>query len=172
MVSIFDIQILLDAFNVMHELQGFFLLVVRFVSVALMFFGFLALNAESKENNRHSIMKRGYGWGWSMIVVSVFLATFEWTVRAFSLALTTNDDPLMMLSKDSDSISSLSQIDVGVMVLAGYASMVGFFFILGGFKAFIRASHRQETGAGAIGRYWFAGIALFYLSNWMTDFIG
>jgi len=170
--SIFDVQVLLEAFNVMHELQGFFMLVVRFLSVTLMFFGFLAINSENNERNSRTILKRGYGWGWSMIVVSIFLAAFEWTVKSFSLALTTNDDPLIMLSRDSGSSISVSSLESGIMVFAGYISIIAFFFILGGFKAFIKASHRQEVGAGAVGKYWLSGILLFYLSNWMTGQVG
>lgn len=167
MASLFDIQILIEAFKTMYIVQVVSLGVVRLMSVMFTVFGLVAIAIEKDEATHSRYFKRGYGWGLSMIVVGIFLATVEWTVRAFTNAFGVNDDPLMLLSTDIESIGQLDEVDLFTVFIAGYLSLVAFFFIVGGFLAIIKASHRMEKGASVVLKYWVSGILLFWFSSYL-----
>lgn len=167
MTELFDIQLLYQAFEAMAIIQIVALGLVKLMSAAFMFFGIVALAIEKDEATHSKFFKRGYGWGVSMMIVGVFLAVFEWTIRSFTQFFGASNDPLMLLSADVGSVGQLNEIDFFYLFIAAYLSLVAFFFIVGGFLAVIKASHRMEKGASVVIKYWVSGIVLIFISDYM-----
>lgn len=165
----FDINILVNLYEVMSVIEKASYGLLRLFGVTFVCFGLFAISVEADERSHSRIFKRGYGWGLTMIFVGFIFAVIDWFVRMMSYTAVGESDPMQILSRSTDSIAQMDTLQVFYIFLAAYLSLLGFFFLIGGLLMAIRASHRQEKGAGAVVKFFVSGLLLFYFASYMES---
>lgn len=166
----FSIDIMVEMFEVLHQFQILAFQYVRIAAVGFFAVGWAALSVEGDERQETRFFRRGYGYGLTMIIVGLLFGVLDWFMNAFALTFTNNSDPLMMLRMSSDSIAQdADPLKVAAILASGYASVLGFIYLVVAGTTAIKASHRMEGGATSAIKYFGSSMLLFVIARFFRD---
>lgn len=166
----FSVDTMINMFEILHYFQILAFYWVRIAAVAFFAIGWAALSVEGDERQETRFFRRGYGYGLTMILVGMLFGALDWFINAFSMTFTNNTDPLMMLRMSSDSISTTAgPLKVAAILGAGYASVLGFIYLVVAGTTAVKASHRMEGGSTSAFKYFVSSMLLFVIARFLRD---